>query len=157
MSETGSKICERECFLVTEAMSPVVALKIIQVLFNPGIVLGSIPLFADVKTGDVVDPWLLSGRVVIVVGFAANVPPEPFHGFIDVVGWPRSRGAELESLAQERFSSRRDLSFFAEIVEHRICGAPQIIDRGHLTVIIFNIEPYGQVLISTESIGFFHT
>ena len=112
---------------------------------------------ADVKSRDVPDSWLLFGRVKTMVGDAAGAPSEPFHGFIDVVGWPRSRVAELEPLAQERFSSRRDLSFFAEIVEHRICGAPQIIDRRHLTVIIFNIEPCGQVWISTESIGFFHT
>ena len=79
-------------------MSSVVALKIIQALFNPGVALGGIPFLADVEARNIMDARLLFWRIVIIVGDATEVSPEPLHGFVGVVGGPRSRRAEFESL-----------------------------------------------------------
>ena len=95
----GSEICERQFFPITKSMSPVVALKIIQALFNPGVALRGIPFLADIKARNIVDARFLFRRIVIKVGDAAEVSPEPLHGFVGVVGGPRSRRAEFESLA----------------------------------------------------------
>ena len=137
-------------------MSPVVALKIIQALFNPGVALGGIPFLVDVEARNIMDARFLFWRIVVKVGDAAEVSPEPLHGFVGVVGGPRSRRAEFESLVQKRFSSRRDSGIFAEVMKGCIGGASHVINGRHLTVIIFDVEPGRQIWIGTESMGFFH-
>lgn len=137
-------------------MSPVVALKIIQALFNPGVALGGIPFLADVEARNIMDARFLFWRIVEMVGDAAEVSPEPLHGFVGVVGGPRSRRAEFESFAQKRFSSRWDSGIFAKVMKGCIGRASHVINGRHLTVIIFDVEPGRQIWIGTESMGFFH-
>ena len=152
----GSEICEQQFFPIAKAMAPVVALKIIQALSNPGVALRGIPFLADVEARIVVDARPLSGRIIIMVGDTAEVSPQPLHSFVGVVSGPRSRRAEFQSFTQKKFSSRRDSGIFAKVVKSCIGRTSQMINGTHLTVVIFNIEPSGQIRVGSKSMGFFH-
>ena len=91
--------------MIAERATSEVALKIIQAPLNLGVAFWSSPFLADVKSRDVPDSWLLFGRVKIMVGDAADVPFETFHGFVVIVGGSWPCGTELETHAQEGLSS----------------------------------------------------
>ena len=140
---------------MAEAAPSVVAFKIVQALFNVGVALWGVPFLANVEPWDVPDPWLLFGRIVVMICHAANVFAKPFQGFVDVVGGPWSRGAKFEPHSQEGASTNRDRSFFADIVEPSVGGASSKINGRHLAVVIFYIQPGRRVGVCTESVGFF--
>ena len=153
---SGGQISERQLFLVIEAVAPVVPFEIVQAIFYLGMTFRGNPLFANVESRDVSDSGLFSGRVVVVVGDAAHVPPESLHCFVGVVGrsWPR--WAELEPLAQEGPSSCWDLGFFAKIVVGGIGRASLVVSGGHLAVVIFVIQPCRRTRVGAVSMGIFH-
>ena len=91
---------------------------------------------ADVKSRDVPDSWLLFGRVKIMVGDAADVPSETFHGFVVIVGGSWPCGTEFETHAQEGLSSVGNRCFFAKVVERSVGRASNKINGRHSTVII---------------------
>ena len=79
---------------------------------------------ADVKSRDVPDSWLLFGRVKIMVGDAADVPFEPFHGFVVIVGGSWPCGTEFETHAQEGLSSGGNRCFLQRLWKDLLEGRP---------------------------------
>ena len=92
----GLRFVSDSFFLVAKAAPSVVAFEIFQALLNVRVAIGGVSLLANVELWDVPNPWLLFGRIVVVVGDAADVLAKPFQGFVDVVGGPWSRRAKFE-------------------------------------------------------------
>ena len=83
---------------MAEAAPSVVAFKFIQAFLNMGVAFWGVPLLADVEPWDIPDPWLLFGRIVVMVRHAADVFAKSFQGFVDVVGGPWSRGEKMSPI-----------------------------------------------------------
>ena len=91
----------------------------------------------------------------MVVGSAADVSSEPFESLVEVVGRARPRRTELQSHVHKGFGSSRNWCLFTEVVKRPVVGTSKKINRGHATVIIFQIHPGRHAWVSTESMGIF--